>query len=109
MDTIAQLQRWYLRQCDEDWEHSYGVKIETLDNPGWHVTVDLTDTELDGRPFAKVQYGLGDESETSGNEWLICEVKEAKFVGAGGPFKLHEILNHFLAWAEEPSPSSTGV
>lgn len=34
MDSLALLQQWYLQQCNEDWEHSWGVRIATLDNPG---------------------------------------------------------------------------
>jgi len=34
-NVMERIQDWYRRQCDGDWEHSYGVKIETLDNPGW--------------------------------------------------------------------------
>ena len=40
------LQDWYLKQCDGGWEHEYGIKIETLDNPGWKVIIDLAYTEL---------------------------------------------------------------
>ena len=35
---------WYLSQCNGDWEHAYGVKIDTLDNPGW--TLEVEDTVL---------------------------------------------------------------
>jgi hypothetical protein len=35
------LQEWYLEQCDREWEHEYGIKIGTLDNPGWTITIDL--------------------------------------------------------------------
>ena len=42
---LERLQRWYLYRCDGDWEHSFGITIETLDNPGWMVTIDLQDTE----------------------------------------------------------------
>ncbi|MFE4959105.1 Imm53 family immunity protein [Streptomyces sp. NPDC056653] len=28
------LQNRYAQQCDGDWEHEWGVKIATLDNPG---------------------------------------------------------------------------
>ena len=31
MDSIALLQQWYLQQCNGDWEHSWGVRIETLE------------------------------------------------------------------------------
>ena len=41
MDELQLLQEWYVAQCDGDWEHSYGVKIDTLDNPGWSLKVDL--------------------------------------------------------------------
>ena len=27
------LQSWYQSQCDGDWEHEFGIRIETLDNP----------------------------------------------------------------------------
>lgn len=37
---------WYVRECDDDWEHSYGVKIDTLDNPGWTIAIDLRETSL---------------------------------------------------------------
>jgi len=35
MQNLLQfLQEWYLEQCNGDWEHEFGIKIETLDNPG---------------------------------------------------------------------------
>jgi hypothetical protein len=33
--TLTWLQAWYAEQCDGDWEHQFGVSVETLDNPGW--------------------------------------------------------------------------
>jgi hypothetical protein len=33
--NLSRLSTWYQSQCDERWEHSFGLKIETLDNPGW--------------------------------------------------------------------------
>jgi hypothetical protein len=42
--ALERLQRWYLGECNGDWEHSYGVRIDTLDNPGWIVTIDLHET-----------------------------------------------------------------
>lgn len=41
------LQNWYKTNCNGDWEHTYGIKIETLDNPGWSVVVDLKETNLE--------------------------------------------------------------
>jgi hypothetical protein len=41
---IQGLQNWYLAKCDGDWEHEFGISIETLDNSGWMVTIDLSNT-----------------------------------------------------------------
>ncbi|MEH0820740.1 Imm53 family immunity protein [Micromonospora sp. CPCC 205714] len=44
------LQAWYATQCDGEWEHEFGIQIETVDNPGWSVSIDLGDTALSGCP-----------------------------------------------------------
>jgi hypothetical protein len=94
MNTIEYLQKWYQSQCDGDWEHARGVKIDTLDNPGWKVEIDLVGTALAGRAFSPLNR-LGDESE-----WIRCEVRGDKFLGNGGPLMLEEIIRTFLRWAE---------
>lgn len=48
---------WYLSNCDGDWEHVYGVKLETLDNPGWILTIDLAETDLDGKTLSDIREG----------------------------------------------------
>lgn len=53
-EILIWIQDWYEAQCDGDWEHDYGVEINTLDNPGWMVKVDLTGTSLEGASFATV-------------------------------------------------------
>lgn len=40
-DPLKGLQDWYCSQCNGDWEHGYGVSIETLDNPGWSLKIEL--------------------------------------------------------------------
>jgi len=47
MNALSELQKWYFAQCDGDWEHSYGVRIDTVDNPGWTLEIDLVGTNLD--------------------------------------------------------------
>lgn len=53
--VLQELQAWFRAQCDEDqeYEESGGIRIETLDNPGWRVTVHLDGTALAGVPFAE--------------------------------------------------------
>jgi hypothetical protein len=50
--ALQRLQDWYLAQCNGDREHTYDVSIGALDNPGWTLDVELTDTSLAGKPFA---------------------------------------------------------
>ena len=94
-DTVSRLQRWYAAQCDDNWEHQYGVKIDTLDNPGWSLEVDLTGTNLMNREFVEV------DLERSELDWVRCRLQGAKFEGFGGPENLCEILGTFLSWAGE--------
>jgi hypothetical protein len=90
-DVLLGLQRWYESQCNGDWEHQYGISIETQDNPGWRVEIDLKDTPFAGIPFPRVE-------ERDGNRWLLCWIEKDKFIGAGDPTKLSEIIQRFLVW-----------
>lgn len=93
--ALSWVQRWYEAQCDGDWEHDYGVSIGTIDNPGWWVKIDLTGTDLEGRPFAEVSRPEPDP------DWLACGITEGRWEGAGAPHMLGEILALFVAWARE--------
>ena len=42
--ALQRLEQWFAARCNGDWEHASGVTIETLDNPGWRLWVDLTGT-----------------------------------------------------------------
>ena len=95
MSVIADLERWYESQCDEDWEHAWGVTIGTVDNPGWTVMIDLDETYLEGVAFEPV---IDIEPE---RDWVRCEVREHKFIGSGGPRQLERIISTFLGWARE--------
>ena len=88
------LQDWYYSQCDSEWEHSYGIQIETLDNPGWIIAIDLLETELEDREFQEISVKRSD------NDWISCLVKNGKFQGAGGSLNLLEILDIFRKWVE---------
>ena len=93
-DLFNWLQNWYDSQCDGEWEHSYGIEIETLDNPGWIVVINLLETELEDRKFQEVSVHRNE------SDWIDCSVKNRKYQGAGGSFNLLEILNVFREWAE---------
>jgi hypothetical protein len=97
--ALERLVSWYASYCDGDWEHSYGVKIETLDNPGWIVKIDLADTELEN---IHIEYSRQDRSET---DWVDYKVVARKFDGAGGVGNLEEIIEIFLKIAESAEKS----
>ncbi|MBK0404959.1 immunity 53 family protein [Adhaeribacter sp. BT258] len=86
---IERIQNWYKNNCNGDWEHEFGIKIGTLDNPGWAVTIELNNTSLEEGKIFK-QY------EKAEDDWLSVKVEDKKFIGYGDPNKLHEILRIFL-------------
>jgi len=92
-DTLQKLQNWYMRHCDGDWEHQQGIIIETLDNPGWKVSIDLDESELLSKGFDSL------EVKRSDTDWFHCSVNNRKYYGYGGANNLPEILNTFLDWA----------
>jgi hypothetical protein len=100
MDILFRLQKWYAAQCDGDWEHSYGVHITTLDNPGWLVKIDLIGTELESRPFVAVSAGTGKDDHPEQTIWLSCTTRDGVWQGAGDETQLVRILAIFLDWAE---------
>jgi Immunity protein 53 len=100
--TLAKLQQWYAAQCDCDWEHGSGVKIESLDNPGWLIKIDLAGTSLEGRTFATLAEGLEQHDgleHPSLSKWHSISVKDNTFQAAGDPSKLEFMLRTFLDWA----------
>jgi len=101
MTTIERIQEWYGRQCNGDWEHAYGVKIDTLDNPGWWVKIQLTGTDLEGKTFEAIQNGLRSDGHPSERDWICCSVKDNVFDAAGDPNKLEPILRLFLDWKDK--------
>lgn len=103
-DNLDWLARWYLSQCNDDWEHTYGVKIDTLDNPGWTLKIDLFETELDGLAFEKVSVGecaQDLEQWRRLGSWWAAEVKGAVFHIDCGPLDLSNAVGIFRKWAEE--------
>jgi hypothetical protein len=92
-DVIAALEDWFSQNCDGDWEHGEGVRINTLDNPGWALDIDLAGTQCAGRPLEPVR------AERDQDNWVHCWVDGEVFKGRGGPRNLGEIVLLFLRWS----------
>jgi hypothetical protein len=93
-DNLIWLAKWFASLCNGDWEHGNTIHIEALDNPGWHLTVDLNDTGYENKEFSGVII------ERTENDWVHCFVRNRKFEGAGGVLNLSEIIEKFRAWIE---------
>lgn len=94
-DILKWLENWYASNCDGEWEHGYGIKIETLDNPGWTVEVNLKDTAFETETVDNFLYDNGDD------DWYAYEVKDAQFHANGDPSKLSFLLELFRKFIEE--------
>ncbi|MDR0916171.1 MAG: immunity 53 family protein [Oscillospiraceae bacterium] len=95
MSILNWLEEWYQSTCDSEREHLYGVKIDTLDNPGWVVRIDLADTLLQGKIFDNINIDNGD------NDWIVCRVVNDIYEGFGDPYKLEKMLSVFKEWVEQ--------
>jgi len=93
MKDVEWLAQWYADQCDGEWEHDYGVHIETLDNPGWRLRIDLAATPLASRTFTPERF----ESDAWVRFWCESNV----FHAAGGPMSLPVMIGRFRQWATE--------
>jgi hypothetical protein len=96
MTPLDRLNRWYADQCNDEWEHSYGIKLDTLDNPGWILRVDLVGTALEHKPFEQVRRECDDAAST---DWIHCKVESGRFEAAGGIPNLPDMIEAFLSWA----------
>ena len=103
-DAIGRLMRWYASHCDGEWEHAYGITIETLDNPGWRIKIDLKDTGLDPNSFQPVVEGEDDGNHRDDGSqigpWLTTHTDEGLWTAACSPDNLARVLELFLDWAE---------
>ena len=112
-NILIWLQNWYDKQCDGDWEHTYGIQIGTMDNPGWSVKISLIHSGLVPITSCTLQRSLGYPEDylhypfervkidNVDDDWITCWVENDEFYGAGDPTKLLEILTRFRNWAED--------
>ena len=94
---INWIENWYNSQCNGDWEHDYGIKIATVDNPGWSIEIDFNNTIL---KHSDIPWELYQKSE---NNWIGFKIENNKFYSSGDPKKLNKILEIFKLINENKS------
>ncbi len=93
MEMNDWLSNWYKLNCNGDWEHTYGIRIETLDNPGWLVEIDLVETSCEGMKISI-------KSEKSEDDWFDINADGEVFTAVGDPMKLQLLISHFKEFVE---------
>ena len=94
MNTLKEIQKWFQSHCDGDWEHGEGIRISSLDNPGWAVEIDLNNTEFADRSLAITKI------ERSESDWVWAWTEERRFLIRCGAENLEEGLRAFLDWSK---------
>ncbi len=93
-DSLFWIVNWYDSQCDGDWEHSSGIKIETIVNTNWNVVINIEETELEDKHFEDISI------KRTENDWFNCRVENGSFRGNCSTFNLIELLQMFRSWAQ---------
>ncbi|MFA7435684.1 MAG: Imm53 family immunity protein [Bacilli bacterium] len=83
------MNKWFKIHCDGDWKHDDGVKLETMDNPGWILRVFIWNTNLENIEFKTI------DKEVDELNFINCEIKEDFFIGYCGVDNLEEMLSIF--------------
>lgn len=86
MDNLEWLQWYYFDLCNGDWEHTYGIKINAVEE-GWTLSIDIADTTFEDFEFKKIA------TATYG-----CWVEDRVFKGCGQADTLDEMIGEFRRW-----------
>jgi len=92
---IKWLQDWYSSNCDGEWEHENIIKIQSLDNPGWLLEIEILDLS------SKVSLKKWNIFELSEENWIGYDVDNNKFTASGDPTKLEALIKIFKILMEK--------
>jgi len=96
---VRWLEAWLSVWSDDDWEHSYGMQVNTLkDRPGWDMRVDLADTQFEGAVWA------GTAIERGNHDWFECRSDDKAYFSRGGSWNFQEMIQGFRNWAHGVAP-----
>ena len=90
-------EKWFTARCDGEWEQHYGVRIDSLDNPGWTLEIDLEGTPAQSRCLARTMIQRGE------NDWIHYWVERKRFQARVGIGNLDEAIRIFVDWFDRCS------
>lgn len=91
-NILKSLVEWFKSECDGNWEQGDGISIESLDNPGWSMSIDL--------PFEEEDRVLLSEDRAE-NDWIRCKVEDGQFRGFASVNNLNSLIKIFLDFVRE--------
>ena len=86
MNELKIIQDWYSSHCNGDWEHQKCVRINTIDNPGWRIVVNLENTFLEGIKRKPIQI------ENTEEDWIHINIENSKIKVYCGAMNLIESI-----------------
>ena len=95
MEITDWIQHWFKANCDGNWEQGNGIQITTLENPGWDVEIDISNTSM-----ANIEI-KGVLNETSKDDWYAVKIENQKFNASGDASKLVFLLGLFREMIEK--------
>lgn len=101
MDQLPRLQRWLAEHGADAPAPEELIAIQSTDDPGWVVVIDIAQTSLADRPFEPVEEA---PDPLTGLRWFSCSIEDGAWVGAGDETQLARILETFLDWSNSRAP-----
>ncbi len=95
MEILDWIQNWFKDNCDGDWEHGEVIQITTLDNPGWEIEIDISNTSIAN---TNINWIL---NENGKQDWYGVKIENQKFSAAGDSGKLKFLLGLFKEMIEK--------
>lgn len=92
------LQDWYLRGSDGELEPTYDIQIDTLEEPGWSLCIQLDGTALAGRALPEMAI------ERTQSDWIHAWTDDHALHIDCGPLNLTEAIKTFTSWAQGGQP-----
>lgn len=99
MESLKKIMDWYQSNCNGDWEHTYGIRITTVDNPGWFVEIDILETEVEGRIIDQKSIDYDDNDD----DWYFFKSDGKAFKASGDPTKLEFLIDRFNEFVMDKS------